>query len=237
MRLAVAVVFVAWLSSACNDSVGAAGDTSVSEIGPEVAVEIASDSEVAVEIASDSEVEGEAEIASDTEVDPGDLPTPGDDIVFSGTLPAGYGTTPPNGTSGACASGAWWRRGSLEGSPDMTPGAACTDCHQRNEGPALHFAGTVFANATDVDDCLGVGGVTIEILGPDGTVAATETSRASGNFYMHALAPAITTYTARLTYQGRTREMVEPLSSDDDDCNVCHTATGGQGALGRIVAP
>ena len=41
--------------------------------------------------------------------------------------------------------------------------------------------------------------------------------------------------TARIRFQGRTREMVQ--SQPTGECNLCHTVSGGSGAPARIMLP
>jgi hypothetical protein len=57
---------------------------------------------------------------------------------------------------------------------------------------------------------------------------------AGGNFLVEAAAIAFP-ITARVRFQGRTREMVQAQPSGD--CNLCHTVGGTSGAPGRIMLP
>lgn len=79
-------------------------------------------------------------------------------------------------------------------------------------------------------------GVTVELLDSADEVFATTTTNGAGNFYWRKSSVPFQAYRARLSYQGRTREMqlVQPSSGD---CHTCHDASGQHGAVGRIVAP
>ncbi len=149
----------------------------------------------------------------------------------------GGGFTSSGGGAGQCSSGAWWNGGNEE-SALMHPGVDCIGCHRsgEGEGPRFAIAGTVMSAVDDVNDCLGVEGVTVEILDNNGVVAATMQSNAAGNFYArNGLAANRLPYTARVTSGGRTVAMATPQS--DGNCLHCHTQSGANGAPGRIVAP
>lgn len=138
--------------------------------------------------------------------------------------------------AGPCSSGRFWSYG-LTPSPEMKPGSRCITCHRTTEGaPRFLIAGTVHGALDDADDCYGVPGVVVRIEAQDGGVVET-TTNAAGNFYVPVdggprLRPP---YTARLLYEGRERPMIE--AQDMFDCTTCHTARGGGGAPGRIIAP
>ena len=55
-----------------------------------------------------------------------------------------------------------------------------------------------------------------------------------GNFHIDNGSLALP-YTARVIYQGRTREMTTPQTHGD--CNACHTQSGVGAAPGRILLP
>jgi len=139
-----------------------------------------------------------------------------------------------------CSTGKFWTGGD-KGSPLMHPGKACIDCHQRGvrgeRGPPFALAGTVFESGHEPDDCNGVNGkvetATVEITDANGRVTRLSVN-AAGNFYLEGLSLR-TPYTAKVSYQGRTRSMATPQTSGD--CNSCHTQSGAEGAPGRIALP
>ncbi|MBI1944250.1 MAG: hypothetical protein HYS27_01070 [Deltaproteobacteria bacterium] len=153
-----------------------------------------------------------------------------------GPPPSGYAETPPDGAVGdACATGQWWTRGD-RGSSAMHPGGNCIACHaSRGEGPTFTVAGTVAGALDDEDDCRGIPGARIELIGPDGAVFLTLETNAAGNFSSNASLEGNTPFTARISYDGRTREMASEQTGGA--CNSCHTAVGDNGAPGRIELP
>lgn len=175
-------------------------------------------------------------------VDPGPvepvIPVPGGTITF-GNAPTGYQTSQPAwAEQGTCTPQQWWKYQGDTESANMHPGVACIDCHTRTgEGPVFSYAGTIFANVADTDDCRGVTGVAVEILDAAGSVLGRTTTNAAGNFSWRAEFLSFRAdYRARLTFQGRTREMKLPQASNGD-CNTCHDSKGTEGAPGRMVAP
>jgi hypothetical protein len=135
-----------------------------------------------------------------------------------------------------CTSDSFWGNGD-EGSPFMHPGAGCIGCHQQTDkGPDMLFGGTVYPTHHEPLDCRGVPDVVVEVIDGDGTVHAA-TTNASGNFLTlrDEDKPLVTPITARVMYEGRVREMLNPVESGD--CNACHTEAGGSGAPGRILLP
>ncbi|MFO0748280.1 MAG: hypothetical protein U1F43_21850 [Myxococcota bacterium] len=167
------------------------------------------------------------------------IPEPGGTITFSAP-PSGFQTTHPSwAEQGTCTAGQWWKYSGDTESSSMHPGRACIDCHSRSgEGPSYSYAGTVYADVADTADCRGVSGVTVEILDDGGNrLGSAATTNAAGNFYWGRTSnPFKAGYRARLSYQGRTREMTLPVSTSGD-CNTCHASTGTNGAPGRMVAP
>lgn len=182
-------------------------------------------------------IEADTAPADTTFVEPeieGDPSMPGP-LPDMGLPPLGYLNSPPFGvTSTTCGTASWWWGYTL-GSENMQPGGACIDCHEGDKGPHFSFAGTVMADYNDADECRGIPGVTVDIIDADGRVALTMVSNGAGNFYSESSAPVAMPYTARLTLNGRTREMDEPV--DRGDCNACHTSTGAEDAPGRIILP
>jgi len=170
-------------------------------------------------------------------VDPGP-PVPGDTITFGGP-PSGFQSTRPTwADAGTCTAQQWWKYAGDTESASMHPGRACIDCHTREgEGPRFSYAGTVYPSVVDSDDCRGVQGVEVEILDDGDQVLGRTTTNAAGNFAWRKTALAFHAgYRARLTYQGRSREMTLPQATSGD-CNTCHGASGTDGAPGRMVAP
>ncbi|MDP2339642.1 MAG: carboxypeptidase-like regulatory domain-containing protein [Deltaproteobacteria bacterium] len=150
-----------------------------------------------------------------------------------GPPPDGFATSPPAGASGVCATQQWWTRGDSESSA-MRPGYDCIDCHRsRDEGPVRDVMGTVFFGVDDEDDCRGIPAAQIDILDVDGNLVFSTTTNAAGNFLESGAMPD--PYTARVVYEGRTREMLTPQT--EGSCNRCHTAEGAEGAPGRILLP
>jgi hypothetical protein len=173
--------------------------------------------------------------------DPGPMaveaPAPGGEIVFS-AAPFGFQTTQPGWSEdGPCSASQWWMFSGDTESPNMHPGQDCIGCHTRErEGPAYSFAGTVYPSLDEASDCRGVSGVTVEILDAADQVIAMTTSNSSGNFFIRKSSVAFRPFRARLTYEGREREM-QLIQSESGDCNTCHDSAGRSGSLGRIVAP
>jgi len=135
----------------------------------------------------------------------------------------------------ACVSDMWWTMGNEE-SPDMRPGGDCIGCHaDEHEGPTFLVAGTVYSAPHEPDDCNGVGGLTVELVGADGAVH-TLTTRSSGNFFAEVGEfELMLPYTAAVVDGDQRREMVgEQLITN---CASCHTQQGLVMAPGRIIAP
>ncbi len=152
-----------------------------------------------------------------------------------GPPPQGFDTTPPAGFgNAACSTGQFWVLGD-RGSDNMHPGADCMSCHAQRGGPNLALGGTVMGRTNDGEDCRGIPGVTVDIIGNDGSVVLSEDTSAAGNLYASGDLSSVAPYTIRLTYQGRTTQMVTPQT--DGNCMHCHTPEGLNGAPGRIVAP
>jgi cytochrome c553 len=146
-------------------------------------------------------------------------------------------TGPTLAASATCKSGQHWVGGD-DGSPEMRPGTDCIACHtSRAEGPDYSVAGTVYPSnaSTDTNDCTGVAGATVEITDKNGKLWTMQ-SNAVGNFFLKSSTgkPALP-YTARITWNGKTREMLSPQMVTA--CNSCHTPTGLNAAPGRILLP
>lgn len=166
--------------------------------------------------------------------------TAGDDIIVGapvafGGPPSDYIAKHPSwAASGTCSSGQWWSHEGLTAASTMHPGYDCVGCHAQESGPGFAYAGTVYPTLHDPDDCRGVPGVKVEILDGDGAVVSHATTNAGGNFSIGG--PYVDGYRTRLTYEGRTREMVIPAFGNKS-CNTCHGPAGTEGAPGRVVAP
>lgn len=166
----------------------------------------------------------------------------------------GCGGTPVGGAgfvaapSGAtCASGLVYQ-GTAESS-QMSPGLACKSCHagqnfngQNPTGESSpenvkFFMGTAYASSREVDGCKSdavPADAVVEILDSNDTVQVTMPVNAAGNFYSSKSTAGFTLpYKARIVANGKTVSMATPQM--EGDCNTCHTATGMNGAPGRIT--
>jgi len=133
-----------------------------------------------------------------------------------------------------CTSASTWTKGD-HGSSSMNPGRACLACHATMNGPPLTFAGTIYPTAHEPDLCNGADGsdgARVVLTGADGNTL-TLTPGAAGNFDSATI--LMMPFSAKVTYQGRTRAMTATQTSGD--CNGCHTQSGANGAPGRIVLP
>lgn len=141
-------------------------------------------------------------------------------------------------TPSVCTSKKRWTRGDRK-SPEMHPGVACIECHDReDEAPGFSASGTVYPTAHEPDDCNGIGDTkttTVELTDATGKVFRT-TVNAVGNFYFESRKSAIKMpYTAKVISGGKTRVMKDPV--DTGDCNACHTEKGTEKAPGRVMKP
>ena len=132
-----------------------------------------------------------------------------------------------------CTSGERWN-GVESHDPEMYPGRDCNDCHRREgEGPLYAALGTVMPTLHEQDDCRGVSGVSVVIIGADGAEVSVKTN-GEGNFYFDSVSVAMP-YTAKLIFEdGSERSMLTPQS--DLICANCHTAEGASAAPGRLTA-
>jgi hypothetical protein len=148
-----------------------------------------------------------------------------------GALDGGGG--PP---TSACSSKSSWT-GGLLGSADMTPGRPCIACHlTAPQSPQYTVAGTIYGNLHDPDDCNGIDGhgVAVAFLNDSGMEIGNRVQvNRVGNFvYSRPMPPA---YRIKIIAGGIERLKQTPVTNGD--CNLCHTASGAQGARGRIVKP
>ncbi len=161
-----------------------------------------------------------------------DVPPP-QDIQVTPDVP----TTPDSGPAPdvaepECPSGIKWLLGDIWGTDLMEPGLACIQCHTK-KGPTFSVAGTVYPGFHTVDTCNGVASIKVEITDANGKVQ-TLTTNSVGNF--KSTTAVAMPYKARvIDDKGGERKMAGEQS--DGDCNTCHTATGANGAPGRIHAP
>ena len=114
----------------------------------------------------------------------------------------------------------------LEAGPEMLPGRRCLLCHMAGASAgdeAFSAGGTVFAKGKqDTCNAGGVSGVLVELLKADGTVAASATTNAAGNFsFKQSLAFPLK---ARVTAKGKTPHVM-PMDVNDGDCASCHDGT------------
>ncbi len=133
--------------------------------------------------------------------------------------------------SKTCESGVRWTGGNEE-SPNMHPGGNCIDCHSKGEGPSFQIAGTVYDSLLQADECYGSQGAQVVITDAKGKVVTMNLTE-SGNFFTEG--GLTMPYTAKVLRDGKESKMLSPQSNGD--CNTCHTATGKDGAPGRVKAP
>ena len=148
---------------------------------------------------------------------------------------AGFGcsSSPDTTANSACTSGLAWAGGN-SGSEFMYPGRDCVGCHASNGAPKLAIAGTVYTTFTDLDSCTGTAGAVVEITDAN-KVVTTFTSNQVGNFFARTSTAIAMPYTAKIKMNGKERVMATPQATAA--CNSCHTASGLNGAPGRILAP
>lgn len=134
-------------------------------------------------------------------------------------------------------------------SPEMSPGRACIACHveentasgEQGDAPLFTFAGTAYPTGHEPDYCSGApaAGAVVELTDARGMTFSSVVND-GGNFY-DQIAGFTFPYTARITFNGKTRVMLEPQNSGD--CNACHTQDGTDTvdprdpAPGRILLP
>jgi hypothetical protein len=166
-------------------------------------------------------------------------------LAMTGIAACGGGDLPPPpdpfAAPAACSSGVVRSPNESE-SPLMMPGHACNACHAAviastgEEAPLFRFAGTVYPTGHEPDDCVGAASYGAEVWVTDATgfILSARVNR-SGNFLLETRTPFPPPYTAKVRFEGRERRM--EITQPDGDCNGCHTATGANGAPGRIVLP
>jgi len=154
-------------------------------------------------------------------------------LVVTATVIGGCVNDSTSVSAAECLSTEKWTGGN-SGSQDMNPGQACNACHAGNRGPNYRFAGTVYEDLSQKNNCFGIDGYTIEITDANGAVHKA-TSNAAGNF-MSQGSKVATPYTALV--RGPDGSELPMLTAQTSvDCNSCHGAVGSQGAPGRIMIP
>jgi hypothetical protein len=162
----------------------------------------------------------------------GDAAAPSPDsglVVIDGGVALPDGATQPTG----CTLGA---AGALALVPveTMAPGTACVACHL-GIGKPIYIAGTVYPALHDADLCLGVTGVSVEIVDNSGAAHQLPVNT-SGNFLDQSLLELWPSpWTVAVVRGAARRPMIATVTNGD--CNACHTAPGANGAPGRILAP
>lgn len=206
------------------------------DVSEDTAADTATDT--AADTAADSAVDTAVDTAPDTTADAGPVVIPDGEpgaLPTMGAAPRGYAGSPPAGQAGdSCRTGQWWVSGETQSSA-MIPGGECIACHRQQRGPAYVVAGTIMGDYNDAENCRGVPGAVVEIIGADGVVTRL-TSNSAGNFYQPTRGSRIVMpYTARVTMNGQTYVMETETSNGD--CNACHTPGGNGDTTGRIVTP
>lgn len=209
-------------------------DAAVTDAGGDTVEDV---TDTTADTVPDTTADTTADTTPDTTADTGTvLPDgPAGDLPALGTAPRGYSSSAPAGQAGdACRTGQWWIGGTSRSSA-MVPGGECIACHARQGGPSYTVAGTIMGDYNDAENCRGVPGAIVEIIGADGRVTRL-TANSAGNFYQSTRGSTIVKpYTARVTLNGATYVMETETSNGD--CNSCHNATGNGDTQGRIVGP
>ncbi|MCA9667900.1 MAG: hypothetical protein KC503_20020 [Myxococcales bacterium] len=147
----------------------------------------------------------------------------------------------------SCGEGVGWQGSHAEVAPEgklasggdhvaselMHPGRECLKCHQANRrAPVLLVAGTIYRIADERSDCAGAAGATVLVIDDNG-VRYERTTNATGNFFIRQSdAPDFAMpYRTEVTFGAKTYSMYP--STDNGDCNTCHTPSGAQKAVGR----
>ena len=158
----------------------------------------------------------------------------------TGSCAGDAGTVKPDplNTPAQCTSQKNWTGGN-RGSALMNPGQACISCHSRDgEAPAYTIAGTLFPTGHEPNNCYGVDAATtkgakVVVTGADGKQLSL-TPNAAGNFYSNTR--VATPFQVKVV-DGAGIERLMAGSLTNGDCNSCHTATGADGAPGRVTLP
>lgn len=152
------------------------------------------------------------------------------------TGPADAGHVDAGATSGTCTSGLTWSPTNTPGTR-MNPGKACVSCHQAaTGGPILQIGGTVYPDLDEPDLCYGTQVPAYVVIKDATGRSVTLTTGATGNFTLSTSAAALT-YPIKVKVVRNGKENAMVSSPPHGDCNACHTASGKNGAPGRIIAP
>lgn len=143
----------------------------------------------------------------------------------------GPDTPRASGAHDACVSQRTWKEGDGEA---LRPGGDCIGCHAQSGATSLALAGTVYPDVAEPDGCFGLAGATVSISDAAGSVFERVTNE-SGNFWLTTQeAKGLTLpFHAAIAWNGQENEM-DPRQSEGS-CNACHTATGADGAPGRVA--
>ncbi len=155
-------------------------------------------------------------------------PKPASDAGIADSGPSTNYNTPL-----VCTSKQTWKN-SDKASATMRPGGTCITCHTMRGGPAFTIAGTVYPSAHEPTNCFGsnVAGMKVVITDKNGVTKELAVNTV-GNFY--SAEPVAAPFQVKIVNGTRQRAMAGLATAGD--CNTCHTATGGNGAPGRIMAP
>jgi hypothetical protein len=135
-----------------------------------------------------------------------------------------------------CATGKHWI-GGKRGDPRMYPGRDCVGCHLDNDGPELMFGGTVYpylqgdfkkAGLTPPtgNDCFGLEGVEVHVIGGDGQEFVTMSNEA-GNFFVEGKATdLVKPFEVNILYQRPDKDTPDNPSMNTrpsyGGCGRCH---------------
>jgi len=137
-----------------------------------------------------------------------------------------------------CTTARFWAEGSVA-DEHMRPGAACLSCHQREGGPNLTIAGTLYTRRDEAVLCQGIDGTAdtgrsmhLEIHDGSGAVIVVPVNKA-GNFFTNAPVHfpigdvGVFEGTTRLNPASvggvRVHEIVADGGAPCGDCNGCHS--------------
>jgi hypothetical protein len=152
------------------------------------------------------------------------------------------------GPSGSVLPGIQWV-GGRRGSEEMYPGRDCVGCHLENDGPEFMLGGTVYPYEEQRDyvqkmlappsgdDCFGLEGVTVTVIGNDDQEFVTTTNRA-GNFFVEGKPSDLKKpYRVELSYQADYLETpILPIMGTQPNyggCGRCHSLDAQPYPVGR----
>lgn len=121
-------------------------------------------------------------------------------------------------------------------------GLACLDCHSNNldpDAPEFSMGVTLFTKldaGNSTNDA--ASGYSMRIRSAQGETLDFTTGKGSGNFYANQGSLSLANYTVEILDSNR-KVVNSSLSNSHDNtrfnCNSCHTASGENGANGRVV--